>query len=123
VCVFFPDPWPKARHHKRRIIQPDFLAACARVFGADGELWVVSDWPDYVFHSIATLYTSPHFALNQTGMVAAACKVNHLADKEAAAGLGPHHLAVPPSWWVPTKYQAKAAAQGRAPWFVGAVKK
>lgn len=121
IVVPHPDPWPKASHHKRRLVQPEFLAACARVLQPGGELWVVTDWPDYAFQAIALLYRHPQLQLQQTGEAAARCKV-----KPGGAGaqpLGPHLLGALPAWWVPTKYQQKALALGRAPWFVGAVRK
>jgi len=47
VHVYHPDPWPKARHHKRRIIRPDFLLQLVRVLVPGGELRVVTDHPEY----------------------------------------------------------------------------
>jgi tRNA (guanine-N7-)-methyltransferase len=47
VYVLFPDPWPKARHHKRRIIQPELLAELARVLKPGGRLRFATDWADY----------------------------------------------------------------------------
>ncbi|MFZ5670659.1 MAG: tRNA (guanosine(46)-N7)-methyltransferase TrmB [Pseudomonadota bacterium] len=47
VFILFPDPWPKARHHKRRIVQPDFLEALARVLKPGGRLRFATDWADY----------------------------------------------------------------------------
>lgn len=47
VLLFFPDPWHKKRHHKRRIVQRDFLDACARVLAPDGLLHCATDWADY----------------------------------------------------------------------------
>ena len=48
VFILFPDPWPKARHHKRRLIQPELLADLARVLKPGGRLRFASDWADYV---------------------------------------------------------------------------
>lgn len=45
--VFFPDPWPKARHHKRRLVDDHFVAAAARVLRPDGVLRLATDWADY----------------------------------------------------------------------------
>ncbi len=121
VLVPHPDPWPKASHHKRRLVQPEFLDACARVLQPKGELWVVTDWPDYAFQSLAMLHQHPAFQLGQTTEAAARCKV-----KPGGAGeniLGPHLLGVAPPWWVTTKYSEKAKALGRQPWFIGAVRK
>ena len=47
VDILFPDPWPKARHHKRRLVQPDFVAALARVVKPGGEVRFATDWANY----------------------------------------------------------------------------
>jgi tRNA (guanine-N7-)-methyltransferase len=47
VRVFFPDPWPKKRHHKRRLIQAPFIGQVARVLKPGGLLHVATDWQDY----------------------------------------------------------------------------
>ena len=47
VSVFFPDPWPKKRHHKRRLLQAGFLAGIDRVLAREGRLFVATDWEDY----------------------------------------------------------------------------
>ncbi len=47
VDLFFPDPWPKKRHHKRRLVQPPFVAEVARVLRSGGFLHVATDWADY----------------------------------------------------------------------------
>ena len=47
VLLFFPDPWHKKRHHKRRIVQPDFLDAVARTLAPEGLLHCATDWRDY----------------------------------------------------------------------------
>jgi len=47
VHVYFPDPWPKRRHHRRRLIQPPFVADVKRVLRPGGQLIVVTDHMDY----------------------------------------------------------------------------
>ncbi|WP_338053461.1 tRNA (guanosine(46)-N7)-methyltransferase TrmB [Rhabdochromatium marinum] len=47
VCLFFPDPWPKKRHHKRRIVQPAFIDDLARVLAPGGFLHAATDWAPY----------------------------------------------------------------------------
>ena len=47
VHVYFPDPWPKARHHKRRLVQPPFLDQVRRVLVPGGRVQVVTDHADY----------------------------------------------------------------------------
>jgi len=48
--LFFPDPWPKKRHHKRRLVQPAFAALAARKLVPGGTLHAATDWPDYAIH-------------------------------------------------------------------------
>jgi tRNA (guanine-N7-)-methyltransferase len=47
IHLFFPDPWPKKRHHKRRLVQPEFAALAARKLKPGGTLHAATDWPDY----------------------------------------------------------------------------
>lgn len=47
VHIFFPDPWPKARHHKRRLVQPEFIALLCRHLKRGGYIHVATDWEDY----------------------------------------------------------------------------
>lgn len=51
VDLFFPDPWPKKRHHKRRLVQPSFVAQVARVLKHGGLFHVATDWADYARHT------------------------------------------------------------------------
>lgn len=62
VNLFFPDPWPKKRHHKRRIVQADFLAQCARVLKSGGLMHLATDWADYAEHARAAFEAAPWFA-------------------------------------------------------------
>jgi tRNA (guanine-N7-)-methyltransferase len=55
VHLFFPDPWPKKRHHKRRLVQPDFAALVARKLEAGGYFHLATDWPAYAEHMAAVL--------------------------------------------------------------------
>ena len=50
INLYFPDPWPKKRHHKRRIVQSSFLALCADRLKVDGALHVATDWANYAEH-------------------------------------------------------------------------
>ena len=47
VHIYFPDPWPKKRHHKRRLIQSPFLSQLAQKLKPGGYLHMATDWPDY----------------------------------------------------------------------------
>lgn len=59
VHVFFPDPWPKARHHKRRLIQPDNVALLRTRLRPGGVLHCATDWPDYALAMAETLDADP----------------------------------------------------------------
>jgi tRNA (guanine-N7-)-methyltransferase len=50
VNLYFPDPWPKKRHHKRRLLQADFLDAVASKLVAGGTLYIATDWQNYAEH-------------------------------------------------------------------------
>lgn len=50
IHLFFPDPWPKKRHRKRRLVQPQFAALAARKLAPGGWLHAATDWPDYADH-------------------------------------------------------------------------
>ena len=62
VFVLFPDPWPKARHHKRRLVQADTAAELTRVLRPGGRLRFASDWADYVDWSLERLIATPGLA-------------------------------------------------------------
>lgn len=47
VHIYFPDPWPKKRHHKRRLIQPAFIASLIPKLKSGGILHMATDWPEY----------------------------------------------------------------------------
>jgi len=62
VHVYFPDPWPKRRHRKRRLIQPSFAAEIRRVLAPGGQLIVVTDHIDYSLHIRRVLQDAADFA-------------------------------------------------------------
>jgi tRNA (guanine-N7-)-methyltransferase len=55
VQLLFPDPWPKKRHHKRRIVQHDFVALVASRLGSGGRLHVATDWEPYAEEMLPVL--------------------------------------------------------------------
>jgi len=55
VRIYFPDPWPKKRHQKRRLIQPDFVALLASRVAPGGRLHLATDWADYAEHMQSVL--------------------------------------------------------------------
>ena len=65
INLYFPDPWPKKRHHKRRIVQPSFLELCADRLHPGGALHVATDWANYAEHINAVLDSSERFAVSE----------------------------------------------------------
>jgi tRNA (guanine-N7-)-methyltransferase len=59
VHVFFPDPWPKKRHHKRRLIQAPFAELVASRLAPGGILHVATDWEQYAHHALEVLNNTP----------------------------------------------------------------
>jgi tRNA (guanine-N7-)-methyltransferase len=95
--VLFPDPWPKLRHHKRRIVNPRTVAELARVIRPGGELRLATDDPGYRRWMLATLLAETRFAW--------------LAERAA-------DWRERPDDWPPTRYEQKALAAGRRPVFL-----
>ncbi len=62
INIFFPDPWPKKRHHKRRLIQPEFAALACRKLQPGGLLHVATDWENYAQHILGVLDGTPGLA-------------------------------------------------------------
>lgn len=94
LFVLHPDPWPKKRHWKRRIINAEFLQAAARALKDCGELRVASDIPGYIRWTLRHLFRHPDFEWT----------AERPADWRDRA----------PDW-PETRYAAKAQAQGRTP--------
>jgi len=59
IHLFFPDPWPKKRHHKRRLVQPAFAALAARKLKAGGVLHAATDWAEYADWMAAVFGSEP----------------------------------------------------------------
>jgi tRNA (guanine-N7-)-methyltransferase len=59
--ILFPDPWPKTRHRKRRLIQPEFIAELARVMKPGAPLRFATDWADYASRALADLIRDGRF--------------------------------------------------------------
>jgi tRNA (guanine-N7-)-methyltransferase len=97
VFILFPDPWPKLRHHKRRIVTGQTLDALAALMTDGAELRLATDDVDYLGWMLARVPVHPAFAW--------------LAE-------GPADWRVRPSDWPATRYEAKAIAAGRLPYFL-----
>jgi len=94
VYLFYPDPWPKRRHHKRRFVSPENLEKLARVMRPGAELRFATDIDDYAAWTLARLR---------------ACENFRWRARTAQDWL------VPWDGWTQTKYEAKAMAAGRRP--------
>ncbi len=67
IHLFFPDPWPKKRHHKRRLVQPEFAALAARKLRPGGILHAATDGPEYADHIAAVFFASGLFEEAKSG--------------------------------------------------------
>lgn len=65
INIYFPDPWPKKRHHKRRLLQPSFLNLCADRLESSGSLHIATDWANYAEHIDELLAQSDRFAVGE----------------------------------------------------------
>jgi tRNA (guanine-N7-)-methyltransferase len=97
VFILFPDPWPKQRHHKRRIVTGQTLDTLAGIMTDGAELRLATDDVDYLAWMLARVPVHPAF--------------EWLAD-------GPEDWRSRPADWPATRYEAKAIAAGRRPYFL-----
>lgn len=94
--LLYPDPWPKARHHRRRFVTPEHLDPLARVLKPGAEFRVATDIPDYVRQ---TLEEVPKAGFEW------------LAE-------GPEDWRQPWGDWISTRYEQKALREGRTPHYL-----
>ena len=92
VFLLYPDPWPKRRHHKRRVVGAAMIEALARVMRTGAELRFATDIDDYAGWTLARFLASPHFRWTAV----------HADDWRR-----------PWPEWRPTRYEAKARKEGR----------
>ena len=97
IFVLFPDPWPKKRHVKRRLINSNFIRELARVMSPDGELRMATDIPDYA-----------------RGMLLAVRKERSFRWLAREA----HAWRERPTDWPETRYEQKAIREGRKRYFL-----
>lgn len=91
--LLYPDPWPKARHHRRRFVTPEHLEPLARVLKQGAEFRVATDIPDYVRQ---TLEEVPQAGFARVG----------------------DDMATPWGDWISTRYEQKALREGRTPHYL-----
>jgi len=97
VFILFPDPWPKQRHHKRRLVAAPTLDCLAEIMQAGAELRLATDDPGYLLWMLEHATAHPCFVW--------------LARR-------PADWRERPPDWPPTRYEAKARAAGRTPVFL-----
>lgn len=90
--VLFPDPWPKKRHRKRRLVSSETVAALARILRAGGELRIATDIGEYACAILRAVLGHGGFGWTATG---------------------PDDWRSRPRDWPPTRYEAKALREGR----------
>ena len=90
--IWFPDPWPKKRHHKRRLIQPEFVALLASRVKPGGLLHLATDWAEYASHMQAVLSVQPDWRL-----------------REGASGASRR-----PAWRIQTRFERRGLTLGHA---------
>lgn len=61
IHIHFSDPWPKRKHHKHRLMQPPFIAACAKALLPGGHLYFTTDWADYSEWTMKLMAAIPEF--------------------------------------------------------------
>lgn len=97
ISLLFPDPWPKARHAKRRFVGPENLREMERLIVPGGEFRVASDHPVYIDWALQHLVSHPGFVWTAKG---------------------PEDWRQRPADSTPTRYEEKAAKEGRTPVFL-----
>ena len=94
IHVYFPDPWPKKRHHKRRLIQPAFVALLAGRLAPGGYLHCATDWEEYAQQMLEVLSAEPLLQNTATG------------------------FSERPAWRPQTKFEARGLRLGHGVWDV-----
>jgi tRNA (guanine-N7-)-methyltransferase len=91
INLYFPDPWPKKRHHKRRILQPEFLALANRKLEPGGSLHIATDWENYALHIDELLAADGHFSIAERREHAGENALDRPTTKFEKRGLGKGH--------------------------------
>jgi len=93
AIIEFPDPWPKKRHHKRRLVQPAFIAMLVERLPVDGSLLLATDWAEYAEHMLDVLEAEP--------------SLRNVAP--SGAGFAPRS-----AWRPPTRFEERGLRRGHA---------
>ncbi len=99
IQIFFPDPWHKKKHNKRRIIQPEFVTQLATKLIPGGRLCLATDWQPYAEHMMAVMLASDEYRNSVEGFVEN------------------------PTYRMPTKFEARGLRLGHGVWDLVFLKK
>ncbi len=91
INLYFPDPWPKKRHHKRRIVQDSFLELAARKLERGGKLCIATDWADFAAHVDEVVGRSAHFTIVERREHLGDRPIDRPVTKFERRGLGKGH--------------------------------
>jgi len=94
VRIWFPDPWHKKRHHKRRLVQPGFVALLASRLAPDGLLHLATDWQGYAEHMLEVMEAAPGWRSLS----------------------GPASYADKPAWRIETHFERRGLKLGHGVW-------
>lgn len=94
INLYFPDPWPKKRHHKRRIVQTGFADLAASRLTSGGTLHIATDWSDYAGHIDEILAESTKFRLDERREHAGEAPLDRFTTKFERRGLKRGHRIV-----------------------------
>jgi tRNA (guanine-N7-)-methyltransferase len=92
--IWFPDPWHKTRHHKRRIVQPAFVALLASRMTPDGLLHLATDWQPYAEHMLEVMEAAPQWR----------------------NAIAPGQYADKPAWRIETHFERRGVRLGHGVW-------
>jgi tRNA (guanine-N7-)-methyltransferase len=94
VRIWFPDPWHKKRHNKRRIVQPEFVALLATRVAPNGLLHLATDWEPYAQHMLEVMEAAPAWRND----------------------VGPGQFAEKPAWRIETHFERRGLKLGHGVW-------
>jgi tRNA (guanine-N7-)-methyltransferase len=100
VRIYFPDPWPKQRHHKRRLVNPMFVALVTSRLQGGGTLHLATDWEPYAAEMLAACTAETSLR-------------NTAADDNSPPGFSSRGFAARPTWRPVTKFEQRARDDGR----------
>ena len=119
IHVFFPDPWPKTRHHKRRLIQPPFVALLASRLARCGYLHCATDWEHYAVQMLDVLSREP--LLENTAFDSAGDPAGNETDRRTVIGETAAEcrgFAPRPDYRPVTKFENRGLKLGHGVWDV-----